>query len=46
MGTCHKLHMPIDLDEDFEDRVGAAQNVFIHGGSIATGTISIQLARM
>jgi NADPH:quinone reductase-like Zn-dependent oxidoreductase len=46
MGICHKLHMPIDLDEDSEDRDGAAQNVFIHGGSTATGTMSIQLARM
>lgn len=46
MGICHKLHMPIDLDEDSEDRDGDAHNVFIHGGSTATGTMSIQLARM
>lgn len=46
MGICHKLHMPIVLDEDPEDGDGAAQNVFIYGGSTATGTMSIQLARM
>ena len=46
MGICHKLHMPIVLDEDAEDCNGAAQNVFVYGGSTATGAMSIQLARM
>lgn len=46
MGICHKLHIPINLEQDPGDHEGAGQTVFIHGGSTATGTMSIQLARL
>ena len=46
MGICHKLHIPINLEQDPGDHEGAGQAVFIHGGSTATGTMSIQLARL
>lgn len=46
LGLHHKLRIPLEMDDDVEDSNSADRKVLIYGGSTATGTMSLQLARL